>query len=210
MKLFFDFDGVLVDSNSTKTEAFRELATDLAGQEAAIDLVSFHLANPGLSRFEKLEHFIQANRLNTLELKSLADRFGDTVRDRIRKQVKSKSILRLLERPDTFPYVVSAAPQTELIEIIEEFGWSPVFRGRVYGAPENKATILSSVMGESPDGPSMFVGDSESDFKVASDFKIDFVHIYNWTDWRPSLSIAQCFFASWPTVDAFIESYLDR
>ena len=53
---FFDFDGVILESVAVKTEAFRRLFQDRSPEEVD-EVVAFHLANLGLSRYVKFEHF---------------------------------------------------------------------------------------------------------------------------------------------------------
>ncbi len=55
--LVFDCDGVVLDSNRVKTEAFR-IAAGLWGAEPASALVAYHVANGGISRYVKFAHFL--------------------------------------------------------------------------------------------------------------------------------------------------------
>jgi phosphoglycolate phosphatase-like HAD superfamily hydrolase len=208
--LLFDFDGVLVDSNYTKTEAFRDIANHLAGAQAAEDLVSFHRANPGLSRFEKLDYLNRKFLQNNQDIEVLAERFGQKVMANLGNLRRSSLIQRLSESSHATPYIVSAAPQVELEGIIDGFGWTPVFKNRVFGSPDSKTAILERVMVKNSEIPAIYIGDSESDYKVASNFGIKFVHIFEWGDWKPSKEIVEKFSESWPTVDDFIESFLLR
>ena len=52
----FDCDGVVLDSNQIKTQAFYN-ATQSYGHEFADQLVNYHLKNGGVSRYEKFEYF---------------------------------------------------------------------------------------------------------------------------------------------------------
>ena len=55
--LVFDCDGVVLDSNKVKTEAFRQAAMPY-GCEAADALAAHHVANGGISRYRKFEYFL--------------------------------------------------------------------------------------------------------------------------------------------------------
>jgi len=52
----FDCDGVLLDSNRVKTEAFHSAVLDY-GCEYADRLVAYHVEHGGISRFKKFEYF---------------------------------------------------------------------------------------------------------------------------------------------------------
>jgi beta-phosphoglucomutase-like phosphatase (HAD superfamily) len=54
--LVFDCDGVILDSNQIKTEAFNRVGLQF-GSEAANELVSYHLQHGGVSRYQKFEYF---------------------------------------------------------------------------------------------------------------------------------------------------------
>src|SRR5210317_13281 len=55
--IIFDCDGVILNSNKIKTEAFYEV-TKHFGHEFAESLVNYHVANGGVSRYEKFKYFI--------------------------------------------------------------------------------------------------------------------------------------------------------
>ena len=70
--LFFDFDGVIVDSNSTKTAAFRVLFKEYT-KDVIAEIVAYHRRHGGVSRVEKIcyahKHIIK----QPLSEKELAD-----------------------------------------------------------------------------------------------------------------------------------------
>ena len=55
--IVFDFDGVLVESAGIKTRAVRELFSEWP--HAVEEMVEYHLANMGVSRYEKFRHFYE-------------------------------------------------------------------------------------------------------------------------------------------------------
>ena len=48
----FDCDGVIINSNEIKNEAFREVLKDENGN-LVIDFINYHQQNGGVSRYEK-------------------------------------------------------------------------------------------------------------------------------------------------------------
>ena len=55
--LIFDCDGIILNSNKIKTDAFREVVS-IYGKEASISLVKYHLQNGGISRYHKFNYFL--------------------------------------------------------------------------------------------------------------------------------------------------------
>jgi len=68
--LVFDCDGVVLDSNQVKTQAFFDVAKQY-GLEAANKLVEYHVLHGGVSRYKKFEYFIQVILKKKLKKKSL-------------------------------------------------------------------------------------------------------------------------------------------
>ena len=57
--IIFDCDGVLLNSNFKKSEAYRYAAIDFgATKEQAEKLVRYHVENTGISRYVKFEYFL--------------------------------------------------------------------------------------------------------------------------------------------------------
>ena len=55
--IIFDCDGVILNSNKIKTNAFY-LAALPYGEGAAKELVEYHVLNGGVSRYKKFDHFL--------------------------------------------------------------------------------------------------------------------------------------------------------
>ena len=55
-QIFFDFDGVLVDSVQVKTKTFETLFAKY-GKEVQEKVIKHHLENGGMSRYKKFQHY---------------------------------------------------------------------------------------------------------------------------------------------------------
>ena len=55
--LIFDCDGVILNSNKIKTNAFRKVLKQYH-QKAVDEFIKYHLSNGGISRYEKFKFFI--------------------------------------------------------------------------------------------------------------------------------------------------------
>ena len=94
--LFFDCDGVILNSNKIKTDAFYKLALNF-GELQAQKLVNHHLENGGISRYEKIK-FFQKNILKNTNIKlyqELVDNYGAIVKEKLMKAEISKGVFKI-------------------------------------------------------------------------------------------------------------------
>lgn len=170
--IVFDFDGVLVESVDVKTRAFAELYRS-HGEAVMEQVVAYHLAHGGVSRFEKFRHFHNAFLglpLSPEEESRLGDEFSRLVEDTV---VASPWVAGAKEFLDAnwqrLPlYVASGTPEEELRRIVARRGMERYFRG-VFGAPAKKGEILRRIAAERGCRPErlLMVGDAMTDYDGA-------------------------------------------
>src|SRR5687768_15144034 len=118
----FDCDGVLLDSNSLKTEAFRKLALPF-GKRQADQLVEYHRSRGGMSRHQKVAYFVEKilGKDDPALFSSLLAEFGTLVKKELFDCALLPGALALLESlpASTKRYVVSGALETELVAVLE-------------------------------------------------------------------------------------------
>lgn len=168
----FDFDGVLAESVSVKTEAFAALYRP-HGADVERQVVAHHLANSGMSRFEKFRHYHTTFLGRALEedgVEALNQQFSALVEAAVSASAPvagSRALVEEISRQ--YPtYVVSATPTEELCRIVSRRGLDTLFAG-VYGAPRSKADILSEIAARHDVRPGaiIMVGDAINDFRAA-------------------------------------------
>ena len=79
--IIFDCDGVLINSNGIKTQAFFEFALPF-GKSFALKLKNYHVENGGVSRYEKIKYLyenILKKKINNKNLESEAKRYGELI-----------------------------------------------------------------------------------------------------------------------------------
>jgi phosphoglycolate phosphatase-like HAD superfamily hydrolase len=191
----FDCDGVLLDSNRVKTEAFGTAVQDY-GQDPADALVSYHIENGGISRFKKFDYFfatILGRPPKQGELDTVLERFSDATIQGLRTCADAEGLRDLLNAipPDVPRIVVSGGAQSELRAIFEERGLAQYFTA-IYGSPDTKEVILNR---ERDNGivsdPAIFIGDSRYDYEAATHCGLKFIFLHEWTeftDWRDYFS----------------------
>ena len=183
--LFFDCDGVILNSNKIKTDAFYKLALNF-GELQAQKLVNYHLENGGISRYEKIK-FFQKNILKNTNIKlyqELVDNYGKILKEKLIKAEISKGVFKIKNFfPKSKISVVSGSDQNELRWLFKEKRIDHLFNNGIFGSPKNKIEILEEIFsGFKGEEKSIFIGDSKYDFEVSKFFKIDFAFISEWSD----------------------------
>lgn len=192
--LIFDCDGVVLNSNAIKSEAFYQVALPF-GHEAAQALVDYHVENGGISRYEKFHYFLNEivadhpDKAAKGNLETLLSSFAEIVK----KRLLSCEVAEGLDvfRNATFHarwLVVSGSDQKELREIFLYKGLVEFFDGGIFGSPDTKEAILHR---EFDCGnickPALLFGDSKYDYHAALSAGVDFIFTSKWSevaDWQ--------------------------
>lgn len=189
--LVFDCDGVILDSNRIKTQAFFQAAR-LFGDKAASALVEYHKENGGVSRYKKFEYFLSqivGVPINKPDLDLLLDSYAGELRKGLLSCQVSPALYALREATKQSRWlIVSGGDQCELRELMGERGLAPLFDGGIFGSPDDKHCILAREISNSNIGlPALFLGDSRYDYESATQSGCDFVFVSDWTEyggWR--------------------------
>tara|TARA_B100000749_G_scaffold272876_1_gene255195 strand:+ start:1729 stop:2385 length:657 start_codon:yes stop_codon:yes gene_type:complete len=189
--VIFDCDGVVLDSNRVKSDAFYNSVLAY-GEEPAKALLEFHQENGGVSRYKKFDHFFESifplgdaeqERGHALQL------YSRYVWEGLFQCNLEPSLKELRqESPDSKWMIVSGGDQTELRNVFLERDIKKYFEGGIFGSPDTKDEILSrEVEIGNIAFPALFIGDSKYDYIAARAAGLDFVFISQWTevaDWK--------------------------
>jgi phosphoglycolate phosphatase-like HAD superfamily hydrolase len=186
-----DCDGVLLDSNKIKSEAFYEVALPY-GKDAARALVEYNKRLGGVTRFEKFKYFFETilDKNNyEKDLENALTRFGTMVCNKLISCPETKGLRRFLEglKDNSKKFVISGGAQEELRHVFKQRGLDAYFDG-IFGSPDTKEMIMSSLARSFDIAyPAVFIGDSRYDYEVAAKFEIDFIFMSKYTEfenWR--------------------------
>ena len=177
--IILDFDGVILESVSVKTETFRKLFS--FAPEHVDEIIHYHKDNGGMSRYDKFRHIYKSilrQDLTQQKFEELSEKFADIVFQEVIKTPFVPGAYEFLERYHaTFAlYIVSATPDEELIRIIQTRKMSHYFKN-VYGAPRKKADCIREIIklkGSSPDSV-IFIGDAKNDYDAARAAGVRFI-----------------------------------
>ena len=189
--IVFDCDGVLLDSNRVKSDAFYKAVLEY-GEEAARGLLKHHRENGGVSRYKKFDYFFDhiLKMDNPMQEKKRAlELYSSHVWDGLLK-CKSEPHLEELKRnsPDSTWLIVSGGDQKELRKVFSERKCDGLFQGGIFGSPDTKDEILArEVNAKNITFPALFIGDSKYDYIAAKGVGLDFIFVSQWTevsDWQ--------------------------
>jgi len=186
--LVFDCDGVVLDSNKVKTEAFYQ-ATLPYGEAAAQAMVDYHVANGGVSRYKKFAHFLDQIAPNYTEqhgpnLEALLQAYAGYVREGLLSCEVAPGLEALRNQtPNARWLIVSGGDQAELRDVFAQRGIAEWFDGGIFGSPDNKDEILARELASGKiQQPALFLGDSKYDYQAASAAGLDFVFLSGWSE----------------------------
>ena len=187
----FDCDGVILDSNGVKTEAFREAVLKY-GNAASKKFVEYHRLSGGISRFKKFDHFFRSIlglRRYSGPVKDAIERYGSLVRKKLVGCNKTAGLRRFLEKlpRDAVKIVISGGAQDELRYVLKKRNLDRHFDA-IYGSPATKADILARNLKKNKiPFPAVFIGDTLYDYICAKRYGIDFIFMSQYSEmkgWR--------------------------
>jgi phosphoglycolate phosphatase-like HAD superfamily hydrolase len=186
--LVFDCDGVVLDSNQLKTQAYYNTAISHGSSPAqAQALVDHHVQYGGISRYPKYEFFLREimhEEVTDQALKKLLDKFADEIRQGLLVCAVAPGLEELRKAtPDAKWMMVSGGDQAELRALFRARGLDHLFDAAIFGSPDNKDSILAR---ELANGnllePAILFGDSMYDHQAASKVGLDFAFVSHWTE----------------------------
>lgn len=180
--LFFDFDGVLADSVSIKTEAFRDMFREY-GDEVVSGVVEYHRLHGGISRVEKIRYAfeeIMKVPLSEEEHARLSLKYSQMVVDKVVCADWIPGAEDILEQYyNTLPiFVISGTPEDELEQVLARRGMSHYFN-EILGSPIKKPPHIRSLLCKYNLEPKkcVFIGDALTDYDAAMGTGLHFVGI---------------------------------
>lgn len=178
--IILDFDGVVIESNDIKTEAF--FAVFSRYPEHVATVMAYHHANVSASRYAKFQFFVDevlGRRGDQQTVESLARQFSEATRSRLANCPMVPGAREFLERYSSLLplFLASVTPQEELMQILEMRDLSRYFRF-IYGCPPwTKPAAVFDALGLAGVRPSeaILIGDSPGDRDAAEATGVEFV-----------------------------------
>jgi len=177
--IFFDFDGVIAESVSAKTDAFEEMYLPY-GKDIATKVVEYHKLHGGVSRYEKFKYFHKEflnELINQEKIDELAIQFSNIVLDKVINSDEVSGANYFIEKYHTkFQFwVITGTPTTEIELIAEKRKLTSFFIG-LHGSPKNKRYWTENLIKKHnlKRDEIIFLGDATTDMDAANFSKTHF------------------------------------
>ncbi len=183
--VILDCDGVILDSNDIKTDAFRSAMAGYDENQIQI-FEEFHRKNGGVSRFHKVEYFLReiVGNHSELEYERILSLFKQSLQKQLQNAPFTRGAVSFLEYCQDYAplYVVSGGYQEELREIFAYKKVDHYFQD-ILGSPVTKPEHFEDLLNNRGVlKPALFVGDSANDHQVAAEYGVDFIFLSDYTD----------------------------
>lgn len=184
---FFDCDGVILDSNNIKTNAFYKTLKKLNSDK--IDtFIEFHKENNGISRREKFSYYLNSIS-RTYNISSL-NLFLDEFHNIVLKDLYSCSLINgiiefisFLKKNKKKSFVISAGLDSELKLVFNKKKINKYFDG-IYGSSFSKQDRIGKIYNLHKTQNGVYFGDSKSDYTVSKDMFLDFIFVKSRSNWH--------------------------
>jgi len=178
--LVLDCDGVILDTNHAKVEAFRETAREFRVPEDTVThFIEWQSANFGTSRFAAFEKLSQGDfgPAPKTEVELLAQSFAEKVDAIYDRAIETEGLRHfLLGAADTPKFVASGSEQLQLRRAFRTRGLEGLFNG-IFGSPTKKANILANIVESLPFRAveTLMIGDAHADADAAQNAGARFI-----------------------------------
>lgn len=179
--ILWDFDGVIIDSNSVREFGFREVLKDFDTEQVE-KLIDFHNANGGWSRYVKFRYFyeeILKRPISDSKLQELANRFSSIMIGSLpNPKLLIEETVRFIEvmySQGKQMHIVSGSDGKELRSLCEQLELSKYFLS-INGSPTPKSNLVRSIIDDANISSSQYclIGDAVNDYDAANKNGIQF------------------------------------
>lgn len=178
--IFWDFDGVLMNSNAVRDKGFELVLADYPKDQVK-QLMDFHQANGGLSRYVKFRYFfeeVRGEEITNEEVQVWADKFSEIMlANLINEDLLIKETVDFVKAnyQNYKMHIVSGSDGNELRKICKGVGIDQYFKS-IEGSPTPKKKLVADILEKEKYSPRecVLIGDSINDYEAAEVNKITF------------------------------------
>jgi phosphoglycolate phosphatase-like HAD superfamily hydrolase len=179
--ILWDFDGVIIDSNSVREFGFREVLKEFDPEQVE-QLIDFHNANGGWSRYVKFRYFyeeILKCPISESQVQELANIFSSIMVESLpNRELLIEETVRFIQEmysQGKQMHIVSGSDCKELISLCEQLELSKYFLS-INGSPTPKSALVKAIIDNGDILASQYclIGDAVNDYDAANQNDIQF------------------------------------
>lgn len=183
--VFWDFDGVILDSMPIRDYGFAKIFEDF--DKSLIDkLLEYHTLNGGLSRYVKIRYFYNTllnQEVSNEKVQELANKFSTIMKQELinKKYIICETLDFIEENYKNYNFhIVSGSDEKELNYLCKELGLIDYFK-TIEGSPTPKNDLVKNILSkynyDSKD--CILIGDSINDYEAA---KVNNIQFYGYNN----------------------------
>ena len=178
--VFWDFDGVILDSMKVRDWGFREIFKKYPESEVEL-LIQYHRKNGGLSRYVKIKYFydkILNKPITNDQIQEYANNFSILMKEKLidpSNLIQDSLDFIKVEHNNYQFHIVSGSDQEELRYLCKELKINSFFIS-IHGSPTPKKQLVRNLLKEYSyqTEETCLIGDSINDYEAAIENKISF------------------------------------
>lgn len=176
-EIFFDLDGVILDTNPIKARNIGE-AVAFKGTDFSNKFVAYFTANNGIPREIKIRKYLSGE-----EAGRVLKKYDELNLGNLHEALPLPGVIKFFQHLNVqgIPiHVFTGGTEIEAVGLLEKIGLMPYFKG-VYGGPRTKKENFDR---QEHGHPILMFGDSRSDYEFAKRRDLDFVFVYGYTQFK--------------------------
>lgn len=184
----FDFDGVILDSNSIKFKGFT-YALKNEKKENLEKFLQFISDNPHKSRFEKFKYYFQKIKKVSFindEFENALKKYSDYTINEVKKCKFVNGFEYFLDQINSMEqsiFIISATYLEDLKDILVNKKIIHKF-DQILGSPNTKDHNFENIVNSLKNNNGLSFGDSKNDFLISKKNNLDFVFVNYNPDWK--------------------------
>ena len=185
--VIFDFDGVILESNQTKINAFNKTITkETISNKEKFDI--YIRKNPEKTRREKFEYYfkkIKKSKFYKNELQKMLDKFSLLLKNELSKCKLIdgvRNFIKYLNINNIQIYIVSSGSVSEIKDVLKKKNLKKYFR-LILGNDKNKYENFKIIKSMETNSNGISFGDSKNDWQVSKINNLEFVLVLKDSNW---------------------------
>lgn len=180
--IIFDFDGVIVDSNSIKEDIFLKVGVEdfSLKEEKVLSIMN----NKSLNRYEIINYFCKyCESRNVPVIEDILEKVSYRISEAILKSNRCQELSKYKEKTKNASwFIISAGDKNEILVFLEKYSLTHLFDGGIFGNELTKDYHIENLLNSGEiKHPVLSIGDSNSDYLISQQFSFTFLGVTNWS-----------------------------